>query len=105
MRPLTRAEYESVDWAVVGSSQIERAAWLDDVTGMTLLRAEVGDGVLLVHFKSKPEKGPSVYAYVGVPRPVYENLIAADSPGRMLNLTVKGAYEYARLEIEEERPS
>jgi KTSC domain len=39
----------------------------------------------------------AVYSYFGVPRSVYEALLAAPSKGRYFNRAIRGAFPYLRL--------
>ncbi len=39
----------------------------------------------------------NIYQYFDVPLLIYEELINAESPGKFLNVQVKGIYRYARL--------
>lgn len=38
-----------------------------------------------------------IYEYHGVPKDVYEDLLAAPSVGRFLNYEIKGRYSYSRV--------
>lgn len=105
-RPITVAELDALDeaWMGLDSSQIRRAAWLTGLAALNALGLQTAamllddDAVLLVEFKSA--KGPSYYAYAGVPGLVLDGLVGASSAGRHLNLAVKGRYPFLRLEVE-----
>lgn len=49
-------------------------------------------GALYVRFKNG-----GCYKYVGVPFPVFEALLNAESVGQYLNKHVKGVYDYVKL--------
>ena len=48
-------------------------------------------GILQLEFRSR-----AVYRYLGVPRPVYEALLAAPSKGRYFNRAIRGAFPHLR---------
>ena len=50
-------------------------------------------GILQLEFRSG-----AVYKYFGVPRPVYESLLAATSKGRYFNHTIRRAFPHLRVQ-------
>lgn len=48
-------------------------------------------GILELEFRSG-----AVYVYLGVPRPVYETLLAAPSKGGCFNHTIRGIFPHLR---------
>jgi KTSC domain len=49
-------------------------------------------GILQLEFRSR-----GVYSYFGVPRPVYEALLAATSKGSYFNRAIRGAFPHLRV--------
>jgi hypothetical protein len=47
--------------------------------------------ILYLEFHSR-----AIYSYFGVPRPVYEALLAAPSKGSYFNQAIRGAFPYLR---------
>jgi KTSC domain-containing protein len=39
----------------------------------------------------------NIYQYFGVPRSIYEGLMAADSKGAFVNTEIKGSYDYNQV--------
>lgn len=101
MPTITPAQLEALPWREPDhpSGQLQRAAWIDNTTALALGLAEANYGV--VQFKTKADKPPSVYLYRDCPAPVITNVLSAESPGKMLNLAIKGVYEYDRVTVEE----
>jgi len=50
-------------------------------------------GILQLEFRSR-----AVYSYFGVPRPVYEALLAATSKGSYFNRAIRGAFPHLRVQ-------
>lgn len=69
---------EPVTYTPVESSNVAAVAW--------------HGGDLFVRFHSG-----GTYRYEGVPRGVFESLLAAPSKGKFLAAHVKGRYEYAKV--------
>jgi KTSC domain len=49
-----------------------------------------------LHVGFKGKDGESVYSYAGVPKDVYDALMAADSKGGFLNSSIKGTYSHSK---------
>ena len=49
-------------------------------------------GILQLEFRSR-----AVYSYFGVPRPVYEALLAAPSKGGYFNHAIRGVFTHLRV--------
>lgn len=92
-------EIHTLDWTALGSRQIKGVVWLDPVEALQLGIVAGRQSVTLIEFHST--KGPSFYAYKGVPQEIAQTVVDADSPGKQLNLAIKGAYEYLKLEVQE----
>jgi len=69
----------------VNSSNLAAVGWEEGEEGTDI-------GTMEVEFRNG-----RVYAYDGVPRTEYENLLGASSPGRYLNQNVIGMYDERRL--------
>jgi hypothetical protein len=57
------------------------------------VRYDDATNVLEVEFRTG-----GVYQYFGVPRELYDALMAAESKGRFFNAIIKPRYRYARIE-------
>jgi hypothetical protein len=71
---------DNLDWKSVTSSNVERVAYDEE------------GGHLYVSFRS------GTYRYHHVPREVYEQLLEAPSPGRLMRSNVVPAYDCERIE-------
>ena len=60
-------------------------------TTLTALAYDDACEILQLEFRSR-----SVYDYFGVPRPVYEALLAAPSKGRYFNRAIRGTFPHLR---------
>ena len=62
------------------------------------------DGVMEVLFKNRSEGKPApIYRYEGVPRAVFDEILASDSVGRAFNQLVKAhprTYPYVKIDAE-----
>lgn len=102
---MTETDLEQLDWQELKSSQLVRVAHVEAENPILAEWDWEGTGdQLVVQFKSAPGKPPSYYRYLGATQAAYENLVHAESPGRMLNLAVKGVYDYRKIELEPEEP-
>jgi hypothetical protein len=50
-----------------------------------------------LHVGFKGRDGESVYSYSGVPKDVYDGLMASESKGGFLNSHIKGKYGHSKL--------
>lgn len=69
-----------MEWQPVSSSTLERVSY--DFSSMTMI----------VEFKSG-----TTYQYFDVPEHVFNELVAAASPGQYLAQNIKSSYRYARM--------
>lgn len=101
MPTFTPAQLEALPWQEPEhpSGQIHRIAWIDNTSALALGLAEANFSV--VQFRTKPDKPASVYLYRDCPQPVVTNVLQAESPGKMLNLAIKGVYDFERVLVEE----
>lgn len=66
----------------------------ENSSNINLATYDVERKLLLIDFKSgKP------YIYVGVEQNVFDDLIKAESAGKFLNASIKGNYEFVRIEM------
>ena len=66
--------------------------YLVDSSNLHAVDYEPWNGTLTITFRSG-----SVYEYYGVPAPVCDGLLAADSPGRYHHAHIKNHYSYQRI--------
>jgi hypothetical protein len=50
-----------------------------------------------LHVGFKGKDGEAVYSYAGVPKDVYDGLMAADSKGGFINSHIKGIHAHSKL--------
>lgn len=95
---MKQSELEGLPWQEVESSNIARVAWVN--TGEPVaVEAEERlplTGKLYVEFHGSG----SVYAYAGVRKEQFEELVEADSVGGYFNAEVKGSHDFERVRVE-----
>lgn len=75
---------QTLEKEITNSSQVEKIKYLPE------------EKTLRVTYKNKT--GGSTYDYYGVPKEIWDGLIAAESVGKYLNAEVKSKYAHKRLD-------
>ena len=86
-KPTFHSYDQAIEW--YGNQDLDML--YPDSTAISMASYHQRDGVLLIYYVSKPDKG---YIFGNVPRSVWEEFKSSSSKGSYFNERIKGRYRY-----------